>query len=522
MKKRINAKRLMAVCCIMLLLCSTLMLSGCEFFTGDKKEEKQITTLEELNGNPIYAVMGTSNASELLSCEKLQDSEVLFATGNNDAVQKLITGKATAFVTDNVYASVLVSKYEGLKILDEPVAKSNLGFAYNKNSKYKALFDETIKKFKENGKIDEMHDKWFTADVAGLQVPKQNFKGKNGTITAVVDANFEPMAFKDEDGNLQGFDVELITEVARDNGYNVKFKEMEFSGMLANVAADNYDVAIGGLTITKDREDIVTFSTPYFSNSTLVLVKDTAVDTTSQAAKLTIGTACYRVFVENEHYNLLLKGFGMTVLFAVLTMLSANLFGFLLYLWVYSGSWIAKNIALRIRRFIQLIPGMIWLYIVFYLVFAGSNTSGFIASFVAFTIMFANVCYGILCLSIGYVDEGVKEAAYTMGYGKYQALFKLYLPYALPYYLENISIEMEGLVKTTCLIELVSVFDISAASDTILNETQVPFIPIILPAIAYMIIAVAVSKIFKILEIMSKRKIEDPAMIDEKILKGMK
>lgn len=522
MKKRINAKRLMAVCCIMLLLCSTLMLSGCEVFTGNKKAEKQITTLEELNGTPIYAVMGTSNASELLSCEKLQDSEVLFATGNNDAVQKIITGKASAFVTDNVYASVLVSKYEGIKILDEPIAKSNLGFAYNKGSKYKAIFDKTIKKFKENGKIDEMHDKWFAADVTGLQVPKQNFKGKNGTISVVVDANYEPMSYKDADGNLQGFDIELITEVARDNGYNVKFKEMDFSGVLANVAAGNYDVAVGGITITKDREDIVSFSTPYFSNSTYVIVKDTAVDSSSEAAKLTVGTACYKVFVENEHYNLLLKGFGMTVLFSVISILSANIFGFLLFLWVYSGSWIANKIALKIRRFIQLIPGMIWLYIVFYLVFAGSNASGFIAAFVAFTIMFGNVCYGVWGLAIGYVDEGVKEAAYTMGYSKYQALFKLYLPYALPYYFENINIEMVGQIKTTALIELVAVFDISAASDTILNETQVPFIPIVLPAIAYMIIAVAVSKIFKLLELASKKRVVDPAMIDEKILKGMK
>lgn len=520
MKKRINAKRLMAVCCIMLLLCSTLMLSGCEVFTGNQEKDKQINTLEELNGNPVYAVMGTSNAADLLECEKLKDSEVLFATGDNDAAQKLITGKTSAFVTDNIFANTIVAKYESLKVLDEPISVSSLGFAFQKDDELQNTFNASIVKFKENGIIDEIHDKWFATDISEVKVPEQNYKGKNGTLKVAVDPSYEPICFLDAEGNLQGFDIELLIEIARDNGYNLKFVQKEFGEILPNVAAGNVDLGASGITITEDRSSFVDFSTPYFSNSTVVVVRDTSVDDAGEAAKMTIGSACYKVFVENEHYNLLLKGFGMSALFTVISIITANIFGFLLYLWVYSGCWFARAVCLRIRRFIQLIPGMIWLYIVFYLVFVGSTEDGFIASLVAFTIMFGNVAYGVWGLGFGEISEGQKEAAYAMGYGKYKALFKIYLPQAWPVFLENVNIEMVGLVKSTALVELVSVFDIQAASDTILNETAVPFIPILLPAIAYVIIAVAVSKVITMMEVNAKKRIEDPELVDKKILKG--
>ena len=137
MKNKIDAKRLIAVCCIMLMICSTLLLAGCDKpFTGNQEEEKQITTLAELNGHTIYAQMGTANAAALLECKKLADSEILYATGNNDGLQKLITGKADAYVCDNIFAQETVAKYDSITVLEETLADSAFGFAFPKNTKY--------------------------------------------------------------------------------------------------------------------------------------------------------------------------------------------------------------------------------------------------------------------------------------------------------------------------------------------------------------------------------------------------
>ena len=74
--------------------------------------------------------------------------------------------------------------------------------------------------------------------------------GSSKKLLVATNAEFAPFESLDEDGNIVGFDVDLIKAIAEKMGYEVQFENMEFDGVVAAVANGTTDLAISGLTIT--------------------------------------------------------------------------------------------------------------------------------------------------------------------------------------------------------------------------------------------------------------------------------
>jgi polar amino acid transport system substrate-binding protein len=76
-----------------------------------------------------------------------------------------------------------------------------------------------------------------------------------------------------KDGKIVGFDIDLITEIGKHLGKQVKFKNMEFHSLLAAISSNNVDLVTAGLSITKERTARVDFSIPYASATVAVLYR---------------------------------------------------------------------------------------------------------------------------------------------------------------------------------------------------------------------------------------------------------
>lgn len=83
-------------------------------------------------------------------------------------------------------------------------------------------------------------------------------------IMVAVNANFRPFLFKDESGNLAGFDIDLMNALSAAGDFEVGYQDRPFDGMLDALAAGEYDAAISAITITGERDEIVDFTDPYF------------------------------------------------------------------------------------------------------------------------------------------------------------------------------------------------------------------------------------------------------------------
>jgi glutamine transport system substrate-binding protein len=94
------------------------------------------------------------------------------------------------------------------------------------------------------------------------------------TVNVATDPSFVPFEMLDpETGEMVGFDMDIINEVAERAGFDVNLTTMEFSGIIPAVQTGSQEVAIAGITITDERAQVVDFSDPYYDSGLQIIVR---------------------------------------------------------------------------------------------------------------------------------------------------------------------------------------------------------------------------------------------------------
>ena len=114
--------------------------------------------------------------------------------------------------------------------------------------------------------------------VAGCGSSKQPAAGSSSSgggdkIIVGLDDNFPPMGFKDESGEITGFDVDLAKEASKLLGREVEFKAIDWSSKEAELKSGRVNVLWNGLDITDKRKENMLFSDPYMDNRQIIFVK---------------------------------------------------------------------------------------------------------------------------------------------------------------------------------------------------------------------------------------------------------
>ena len=101
---------------------------------------------------------------------------------------------------------------------------------------------------------------------------------EEGSILVGSDIAFAPFEFIGDDGEPQGFDIDLMTEIADRLGVEVEFVNTSFDTIFTQLASGDFDAIISGITITEEREQSIAFSDPYFAaNQALAVGADSEV-----------------------------------------------------------------------------------------------------------------------------------------------------------------------------------------------------------------------------------------------------
>ena len=85
---------------------------------------------------------------------------------------------------------------------------------------------------------------------------------QRGTIRVGM-STFVPWAMRDKEGNLIGFEIDVAKKVAEDMEVEVEFVPTAWSGIIPALLAKKFDVIIGGMSITPQRNLTVNFTIPY-------------------------------------------------------------------------------------------------------------------------------------------------------------------------------------------------------------------------------------------------------------------
>ena len=96
-----------------------------------------------------------------------------------------------------------------------------------------------------------------TSSESVIEIIKRRGAMKVGVST------FVPWAMRDKTGELVGFEIDVAKRLAADMGVAVEFVPTAWDGIIPALLAGKFDVIIGGLSITAQRNLTVNFTVPY-------------------------------------------------------------------------------------------------------------------------------------------------------------------------------------------------------------------------------------------------------------------
>ena len=86
-----------------------------------------------------------------------------------------------------------------------------------------------------------------------------------GKLVAFTDPAYPPQSFiNEETGGYEGFDVDVTNEIAARLGVEVEFTTPAFDEVVAGGWSERWDMAVGSVTVTEDRKEILDFTVPYY------------------------------------------------------------------------------------------------------------------------------------------------------------------------------------------------------------------------------------------------------------------
>jgi cyclohexadienyl dehydratase len=74
-------------------------------------------------------------------------------------------------------------------------------------------------------------------------------------------------------GEIEGFDMDALATLAPALGVKIEYVKMTFGSMMADLAANKFDIAMSGMGRTLDRARTATFSKPYMRYGKLMMIR---------------------------------------------------------------------------------------------------------------------------------------------------------------------------------------------------------------------------------------------------------
>ncbi len=479
----------------------------------------ELTEYSELSGKTVSMLTGAP-FEELVKSKAPDVREFTFYNSTPDMIEALKTKKTDAFLMNNAVSQLVLNRNPDLALFPQNLQDGEFGIAFakgnNRRDEWQAAYDSIPK-----AKIQKAWDKWTGADDSIKNLPEQDWAGSNGTVRVAACDTLEPMSYVGGDGELKGFDLEVILMVARELDVKVEFTGMEFSAILAAVQSGKADMGAGSIIITAERAEAVDFL-EYYPAAFVLVVRTVA---TSQAEAVQndsipgkIRDSFNKTFVREDRWKLFVRGIGTTLLITLLTLLFGTILGFAVFMLCRRENPVANRITHFCLWLVQGMPMVVLLMILYYIIFGSFAISGIVVAVIGFTLTFGSAVFGLLRMGVGAIDRGQYEAAYALGYSDYRTFFKVVLPQALPHVFPAYKGEIVGLIKATAIVGYIAVQDLTKMGDIVRSRTYEAFFPLIAVTVFYFVLEGVIGALIRKININLNPKRRTPS----DILKGVK
>ena len=215
------------------------------------------------------------------------------------------------------------------------------------------------------------------------------------------------------------------------------------------------------------------------------------------------GAKLASTFLEDDRYMMLVDGLRNTAIITLGALCIGIVIGALVAIIKYcgEGSPAMKPLCVLCDIYTTVIRGIpvVVLLLIFYFVIMQS-ANGITVGIVTFGINSGAYMAELMRSGIGAVDAGQMEAGRSLGMSRIQTTIHVILPQAMKNILPAIGNEMIALLKETAVAGYVAVQDLTRAGNLIRNNTFDAFNPLMVVALTYLVIVVALTRLLAVLE----------------------
>ena len=264
---------------MMLALVMVLSLAACgNQATPDANTDDNSDTPAELT----YAVEAGSAGEEVANENGWKINSV---ASQADALMEVDAGTSDAAIIDLLMAGAMVGEgtsYPDLKVTDQKLTTELYGVGCRKGSDLASYINSVLAETYADGTMQEIAATYgvqeslveqtaveFVASESDSDVAYIQDKGK--LVVGITE--FEPMDYKDANGEWIGFDADMAKLVAEKLGVDVEFVVIDWDMKVNELDSKNIDVVWNGMTLTEGVMAAMECSNAYCNNAQVVITK---------------------------------------------------------------------------------------------------------------------------------------------------------------------------------------------------------------------------------------------------------
>ena len=264
---------------MMLALVMVLSLAACgNQATPDANTDDNSDTPAELT----YAVEAGSAGEEVANENGWKINSV---ASQADALMEVDAGTSDAAIIDLLMAGAMVGEgtsYPNLKVTDQKLTTELYGVGCRKGSDLASYINSVLAETYADGTMQEIAATYgvqeslveqtaveFVASESDSDVAYIQDKGK--LVVGITE--FEPMDYKDANGEWIGFDADMAKLVVEKLGVDVEFVVIDWDMKVNELDSKNIDVVWNGMTLTEGVMAAMECSNAYCNNAQVVITK---------------------------------------------------------------------------------------------------------------------------------------------------------------------------------------------------------------------------------------------------------
>ena len=254
---------------------ATMGLAGCGNSKKDTKTDNKVYFLIESfksdgEGNRYTTYKFKTNIQDDVSSQA-------------DALMEVKSGTSDAAIIDLLMAGAMIGEgtsYPNLKYTDK-LTTEEYGVGCRKGSDLASYINSFFAETYKSGEMKDIAKKYGVQEAileqkdSKYEAAKKDsdveyIKKKGNLVVGITE--FEPMDYKDKDGNWIGFDADMASLLAKKLGVKVKFVVVDWDTKAMELDSKNIDIVWNGMTLTNEVKNAMECTNAYCNNAQVVVV----------------------------------------------------------------------------------------------------------------------------------------------------------------------------------------------------------------------------------------------------------